>query len=49
MADNAGEIGFDSLLIAKLKEMGPKVTLIVKEDPFFEDATMKGNASLKRG
>jgi uncharacterized protein with ATP-grasp and redox domains len=41
MADNAGEIGFDSLLIAKLKEMGSKVTLIVKEDPFFEDATMK--------
>ena len=41
LADNAGEIGFDSLLIAKLKEMGSKVTLMVKEDPFFEDATMK--------
>jgi uncharacterized protein with ATP-grasp and redox domains len=39
ITDNAGEIGFDSLLIAKLKEMGPKVTLVVKEDPFFEDAT----------
>lgn len=39
ITDNAGEIGFDSLLIAKLKEMGLKVTLIVKEDPFFEDAT----------
>jgi len=41
LADNAGEIGFDSLLIAYLKELGSKVTLIVKKDPFFEDATMK--------
>lgn len=41
LADNAGEIGFDSLLIAKLKERGSKVTLIVKEEPFFEDATKK--------
>jgi len=39
ITDNAGEIGFDSLFIAKLKEMGLKVTLVVKEDPFFEDAT----------
>lgn len=41
IADNAGEIGFDSLLISKLKEWGPKITLLVKEDPFFEDATIK--------
>ncbi len=41
LADNAGEIGFDSLLIAKLKEMGSKITLIVKEGPFFEDATLR--------
>lgn len=41
LADNAGEIGFDALLISRLKEMGSKVTLIVKEGPFFEDATMK--------
>jgi uncharacterized protein with ATP-grasp and redox domains len=40
-ADNAGEIGFDSLLIEELKTMGVKVTLVVKEDPFFEDATMR--------
>lgn len=39
IADNAGEIGFDSLLISKLRDMGSKVTLLVKEDPFFEDAT----------
>lgn len=41
VADNAGEIGFDSLLISLLKEWGLTVTLIVKEDPFFDDATMK--------
>ena len=41
ITDNAGEIGFDSLLIACLKEMGSKIHLVVKEDPFFEDATME--------
>jgi hypothetical protein len=39
VTDNAGEIGFDSLIISKLKEMGLRVTLLVREDPFFEDAT----------
>jgi uncharacterized protein with ATP-grasp and redox domains len=41
IADNAGEIGFDSLLISLLKELGLTVTLIVKEDPFFDDASPK--------
>ena len=41
VADNAGEIGFDSLLISLLKESGLKVTLIVKEEPFFDDATIR--------
>jgi uncharacterized protein with ATP-grasp and redox domains len=41
VTDNSGEIGFDSLLIAKIKEMGPAVTIIVKEAPFFEDATLE--------
>ena len=41
LCDNAGEIGFDSLLIEELKTMGSKVTLVVKEDPFFEDATIR--------
>lgn len=41
VADNAGEIGFDSLLISLLKQLGLRVTLIVKEEPFFDDATMK--------
>jgi len=41
LTDNAGEVGFDSLLIATLREMGARVNLVVKEDPFFEDSTMK--------
>jgi uncharacterized protein with ATP-grasp and redox domains len=41
VADNAGEIGFDSLLISLLKESGLKVVLIVKEEPFFDDATIR--------
>ena len=41
LCDNAGEIGFDSLLIEELKTMGLKVTLVIKEDPFFEDATIR--------
>jgi damage-control phosphatase, subfamily I len=40
VTDNAGEIGFDSLVISQLKAMGKKVTLVVKENSFFEDATM---------
>jgi damage-control phosphatase, subfamily I len=41
LSDNAGEIGFDLLLIEQLKSMGATVTLVVKEEPFFEDATQK--------
>ena len=41
ITDNAGEIGFDTFLISRLKEMGLRVTLFVKEEHFFEDATMK--------
>lgn len=40
VTDNAGEIGFDSLVIKQIKELGPKVTLVVKDRTFFEDATM---------
>lgn len=39
LCDNAGEIGFDSLLIEQFKGMGAEVTLVVKKSPFFEDAT----------
>ncbi len=41
VTDNAGEIGFDSLLISQLKDMGCSVTLLVKQAMFFEDATME--------
>lgn len=40
-ADNAGEIGFDSLLIVQLKEMGLKVNLIVRGPHLFEDAAIE--------
>jgi uncharacterized protein with ATP-grasp and redox domains len=40
VTDNAGEIGFDSLVIRGIKELGSKVTLVVKKGTFFEDATM---------
>jgi uncharacterized protein with ATP-grasp and redox domains len=39
--DNAGEIGFDSLLIEQFKAMGAAVTLVLKKEPFFEDATLR--------
>jgi hypothetical protein len=39
--DNAGEIGFDALVMAQLKAMGKHVALVVKEGSFFEDATME--------
>jgi len=41
ITDNAGEIGFDSLVIALIKQIGPKVTLVVKKKTFFEDATLE--------
>jgi damage-control phosphatase, subfamily I len=40
VTDNAGEIGFDSLIIHQIKELGIKVTLAVKKQTFFEDATV---------
>ncbi len=39
ITDNAGEIGFDSLVVDLVRQMGSKVTLVVKEKTFFEDAT----------
>ena len=40
VTDNAGEIGFDSLLISQLRAMNLWVTLVVKDPAYFEDATM---------
>jgi damage-control phosphatase, subfamily I len=41
VTDNAGEIGFDSLVMRLIKDIGPKLTLVVKNKTFFEDATME--------
>lgn len=38
-ADNAGEVAFDGLVVEALKDLGARVTLVVKEGEFFEDAT----------
>lgn len=40
VADNAGEIVLDGLLIRVFKDFGARVTLVVKEPEFFEDATL---------
>ncbi len=41
LADNAGEIVFDTLLVEELKNMGLKVTYVVKGGPVINDATME--------
>jgi uncharacterized protein with ATP-grasp and redox domains len=41
LADNAGEIVFDALLVEQLKSMGLKVTYAVKGGPVINDATME--------
>jgi uncharacterized protein with ATP-grasp and redox domains len=41
LADNAGEIVFDTLLIEQLKNMGLKVTYVVKGGPVINDATLE--------
>jgi uncharacterized protein with ATP-grasp and redox domains len=41
MADNAGEIVFDTLLVEQLKEMGLKVIVAVKASPVINDATLE--------
>ncbi|MDR1992538.1 MAG: ARMT1-like domain-containing protein [Nitrososphaerota archaeon] len=41
LADNAGEIVFDTLLVEQLKNMGLKVTYAVKGAPVINDATLE--------
>jgi len=38
LADNTGEIFFDKLLLEELKDMGKKITYVVKENPIINDA-----------
>jgi uncharacterized protein with ATP-grasp and redox domains len=41
LADNAGEIVYDTLLVEQLKNMGLTVTYVVKGGPVLNDATME--------
>ncbi|MEM4700017.1 MAG: ARMT1-like domain-containing protein [Candidatus Nezhaarchaeales archaeon] len=41
LADNAGELGFDSLLIEVLKSHGAEVRLVVKGSPILNDALLE--------
>ena len=41
LADNAGEIAFDKLLVGELKKLGAHVLVAVKGGPIINDATME--------
>jgi len=41
LTDNAGEIAFDTLLVAELKKLGARVTVAVKGKPIINDATLQ--------
>jgi len=41
LADNAGEIAFDTLLVQELKKLVPHVIVAVKGNPILNDATME--------
>jgi uncharacterized protein with ATP-grasp and redox domains len=41
LLDNCGEMVFDTILIRELKRLGCKVTAVVKDKPFLNDATIR--------
>ncbi len=41
LADNAGEIAFDKLLVKELKKLGARVVVAVKSAPIIDDATVE--------
>jgi uncharacterized protein with ATP-grasp and redox domains len=41
LADNAGEIAFDKILVKIIQEIGPRVTVVVKGGPISNDATIE--------
>jgi uncharacterized protein with ATP-grasp and redox domains len=41
LADNAGEIVLDTLLVKEIKRFGSKVVVVVKGEPVYNDATME--------
>ena len=40
LTDNAGEIAFDKLLVGELKNLGCRITVVVKGGPVLNDATL---------
>ncbi len=41
LTDNAGEIAFDTLLVAEMKKLGARVAVAVKGKPIINDATLQ--------
>ena len=41
LADNCGEIVFDTLLFEQIKKLGGRITLVVRGAPILNDVTMK--------
>jgi len=41
LADNAGEIAFDRILVSIIQDLGPRVTVAVKGGPISNDATIE--------
>ncbi len=41
LADNCGEIVFDTLLLEEIRKLGGKITLVVRGAPILNDVTMK--------
>ncbi len=46
LADNSGEIIFDTLLFEEIKKLGGRITLVVRGAPILNDVTMKEVAEL---
>ncbi|HEY9206941.1 MAG TPA: ARMT1-like domain-containing protein [Candidatus Methanoperedens sp.] len=46
LADNCGEIIFDTLLFEEIKKLGGRITLVVRGAPILNDVTMKEVAEL---
>ncbi len=47
LADNAGEIAFDKILVQVISRLGPAVTVAVKGGPISNDATLEDAAYVK--
>ena len=41
LADNCGEIVFDKIFLKKIKEIGPRIVLVIKGEPILTDVTRR--------